>query len=530
MRDWGTGGKYQQVTQALTGPLKGALGGDITQALANGSAPYLAEAIKKATTNPDGSVNTEANLAAHAILGALLSQANDNSALAGGLGALSAEAAANLIKNELYGDKSFADLTEDERQNISALSQIAAAVAGGLTGDSSSDAAQGAIIGKNAVDNNFLTPKEKAIDDKRYDECETNDCRTQVAIENMELFLKNQSDLNKVLEVFNLEYAERFKNCNGNRYCEMSVMQSYAIEQRVILASAYDPEAFDVIIKKLIAEVNAEAKGKKLTESEYNDIIVKLLLRDNAEIESIIERSPQNSLIKKAGYESVARTVADFIPVIGDAKGFYEAEDSIDLLIAAVALIPGLGDAAGKTLKEAKVLAKNGDYAGANKLINDVKVEIKNLDSGSTGNWNKDLNKPKPNTVYNIDENKIYRTDELGRVNSVEADLTLLTNDRNTYQQCKIGKCGEVGDGGGHLIASIFNGPGEALNLTPMALNLNRGDWKAMENIWAKALKEGKNVKVDIQPIYSGNGARANEFKVNYWINGKLYKEVFKNE
>ncbi|MFC0181008.1 hemagglutinin repeat-containing protein [Thorsellia kenyensis] len=161
MRDWGTGGKYQQVTQALTGALKGALGGDITQALANGSAPYLAEAIKKATTNPDGSVNTGANLAAHAILGALLSAANDNNALAGGLGALSAEAAANLIKNELYGDKSFADLTEDERQNISALSQIAAAVAGGLTGDSASDATQGAIIGKNAIENNYLNTDEK---------------------------------------------------------------------------------------------------------------------------------------------------------------------------------------------------------------------------------------------------------------------------------------------------------------------------------------------------------------------------------
>ncbi|MFC0179761.1 hemagglutinin repeat-containing protein [Thorsellia kenyensis] len=161
MRDWGTGGKYQQVTQALTGALKGALGGDITKALANGSAPYLAEGIKNATTNPDGSVNTEANLAAHAILGALLSAANDNNALAGGLGALSAEAAANLIKNELYGDKSFADLTEDERQNISALSQIAAAVAGGLTGDSASDATQGAIIGKNAIENNYLNTDEK---------------------------------------------------------------------------------------------------------------------------------------------------------------------------------------------------------------------------------------------------------------------------------------------------------------------------------------------------------------------------------
>ncbi len=34
----------------------------------------------------------------------------------------------------------------------------------------------------------------------------------------------------------------------------------------------------------------------------------------------------------------------------------------------------------------------------------------------------------------------------------------------------------------GHLIASVFNGPGERLNLLPMNGNLNKGAWKAMEN------------------------------------------------
>ncbi|XTZ37853.1 DNA/RNA non-specific endonuclease [Salmonella enterica] len=43
-----------------------------------------------------------------------------------------------------------------------------------------------------------------------------------------------------------------------------------------------------------------------------------------------------------------------------------------------------------------------------------------------------------------------------------------------------------------HLIASILNGPGEKLNLVPMDGNLNKGAWKQMENIWVKALSEGK--------------------------------------
>ena len=57
-----------------------------------------------------------------------------------------------------------------------------------------------------------------------------------------------------------------------------------------------------------------------------------------------------------------------------------------------------------------------------------------------------------------------YFTDEAGRVNKVSGELKLETKDRNIYQQ---GKSVEIKDGvrgkdqGGHIIARIFNGPGE---------------------------------------------------------------------
>lgn len=102
--------------------------------------------------------------------------------------------------------------------------------------------------------------------------------------------------------------------------------------------------------------------------------------------------------------------------------------------------------------------------------------------------------------------------------------------DRNGYQQCKAGRCGNLGDEGGHLIASIFNGPGEKLNLLPMDGNLNKGAWKSMENTWAKALSEGKDVKVNIQPSYTGNSVRPDKFYVEYSINGgRPVSETFKN-
>lgn len=142
------------------------------------------------------------------------------------------------------------------------------------------------------------------------------------------------------------------------------------------------------------------------------------------------------------------------------------------------------------------------------------------VDSGKKGAWNKALNKPEPNTVYQVDGNKTYHTDELTRTTNVNASLSLSKNDRNTYQQCKTGKCGSSGDEGGHLIASIFNGPGEKLNLVPIDGNLNKSAWKQMENTWANALKEGKTVDVNIQPIYSGNNTRPDRIIVQYSING----------
>lgn len=167
-------------------------------------------------------------------------------------------------------------------------------------------------------------------------------------------------------------------------------------------------------------------------------------------------------------------------------------------------------------------MGKSGQYeAGKNIVV---------VDSGKKRAWNKTMNKPESNTVYKVDGNKIYHTDELSRTTSVSATLGLSKNDRNGYQQCKAGKCGNTDDEGGHLIASIFNGPGEKLNLVPIGDNLNKGAWESMENSRSNALKDGKNVEVNIQPIYSGNNIRPDRVIVKYSIDGGRAVNVdFKN-
>ncbi len=98
---------------------------------------------------------------AHAVVGAVVSHASGNSALAGAAGAVSGELMAQLVMKELYPGKKVSELTEEQRQTISALGTLAAGLAGGLAGDSTADAVAGAQTGKNAVENNYLHVSEK---------------------------------------------------------------------------------------------------------------------------------------------------------------------------------------------------------------------------------------------------------------------------------------------------------------------------------------------------------------------------------
>ncbi|HDL7537507.1 TPA: VENN motif pre-toxin domain-containing protein, partial [Yersinia enterocolitica] len=151
MKKNGTDSALQQGVQAATAAIQGLAGGDMAKALAGASAPYLAEVIHNMTTDTNGKVNVEANLMAHAVLGAVMAQVNGNSALAGASGAVMGE----YIAQQMYPGINREDLTEEQRQTISALGTLASGLAGGLAGGSTADAA-GAQAGKNALENNSL--------------------------------------------------------------------------------------------------------------------------------------------------------------------------------------------------------------------------------------------------------------------------------------------------------------------------------------------------------------------------------------
>ncbi|WP_261372839.1 VENN motif pre-toxin domain-containing protein, partial [Yersinia mollaretii] len=188
MQKYGTGSALQQGLQAATAAIQGLAGGNMAQALVGASAPYLAEVIKKSTGD-----NQAANVMAHAVLGAVTAYASGNSALAGAAGAATAELMAPTIIAAMGWDKD--NLSEDQKQTVSALATLAAGLAGGLTGDSTADTVAGAQAGKNAVENNFLSAIQ--IDDfaARAKGCDARGDCNQIVKEMEDLSLKQRNEL-----------------------------------------------------------------------------------------------------------------------------------------------------------------------------------------------------------------------------------------------------------------------------------------------------------------------------------------------
>ncbi len=171
MADYGTGSALQQGMQAATAAIQGLAGGDLKSAIAGGSAPYLAEVIKKST--PDES----SRVMAHAVVAGALAQMQGNNPVAGAAGAATGEIAASVIKAQLYPDKKVSALSESEKQTVSTLSTLASGLAGGIAGDSTASAVAGAQAGKTVVENNYLSNAQQSQKAKELAECQTLACK-----------------------------------------------------------------------------------------------------------------------------------------------------------------------------------------------------------------------------------------------------------------------------------------------------------------------------------------------------------------
>ncbi|BEH90293.1 hypothetical protein T23_03950 [Turicibacter faecis] len=143
------------------------------------------------------------------------------------------------------------------------------------------------------------------------------------------------------------------------------------------------------------------------------------------------------------------------------------------------------------------------------------------LETDDNGNVFKNNGEIMPDTVFKVNGYE-YETDYLGRTIRAEGRLELNESPRKTINEDNVGgEDRQDTDDRGHLIADRFGGSNKIENLVPMDSNLNRGEYKKIENFLADAVSDGKNVDVKVEPIYEGDSRRPSSFDISYSINGE---------
>jgi len=151
---------------------------------------------------------------------------------------------------------------------------------------------------------------------------------------------------------------------------------------------------------KVTVENNALANVLAAAEANKKGTIEKYLKAQKAVCEG--NQAACTQMVK-----DVAGTGLDFVPIVGDIKGFVEAQSALDYLAAAIGVIPGAGDVAGKAIKAAETALKKGDVAEASKLINKASDDVTSVNylGQDRKYWSAE--------PVNINGNKVYQRNDL---------------------------------------------------------------------------------------------------------------------
>ena len=80
------------------------------------------------------------------------------------------------------------------------------------------------------------------------------------------------------------------------------------------------------------------------------------------------------------------------------------------------------------------------------------------------------------------------------------------------------------GDHAGHLAGDRFGGSSKVDNLVSQSRDVNLSKYKKIENEWARSIKKGKKVSVNLEVKYSGDDLRPTEFHIQYTIDGNYHQ------
>jgi len=162
-QNWGIGSQngraLEAVTTLLVGIVSGQGGGQVA---ANALAPFAATLIGEKFDSHHGSdPNAALQILSHALLGALMAEANGAPMVNGALAASGGELAANYLSS-YYENQNGQALTAQQQAEVKALAQALGALTGSMGAEGITGAALGSSIAENAVENNFLGKNDLA--------------------------------------------------------------------------------------------------------------------------------------------------------------------------------------------------------------------------------------------------------------------------------------------------------------------------------------------------------------------------------
>ena len=162
---YGIGSKTGMAIRAVTAALQAAAQNDTAGSLVALASPYLNKTIHEMTAG-DTAKDKATNLMAHALLSAVEFQVTGKDPLTGAVAGVTGEVTAQILTQAIY-NKTPNQLTANEKENISTLSQLADGLAAALTAKANGATAEqggnflaatsGAGTAKRAVENNYLS-------------------------------------------------------------------------------------------------------------------------------------------------------------------------------------------------------------------------------------------------------------------------------------------------------------------------------------------------------------------------------------
>ena len=208
-RTYGIGSKTGMAIRAVTAALQAAAQNDTAGSLVTLASPYLNKTIHEMTAG-DTAKDKAANWMAHALLSAVEFQVTGKDPLTGAVAGVTGEVTAQILTQAIY-NKTPNQLTANEKENISTLSQLAGGLAAALTAKANGTTAEqggnflaatsGTETAKRAVENNLAL--ETALNNPQVDwtaEAKAQEKISEAERQSMVAFEKEHPELVKKLK------------------------------------------------------------------------------------------------------------------------------------------------------------------------------------------------------------------------------------------------------------------------------------------------------------------------------------------